>query len=66
MGRAHKKMSSLQGAKCSNCEQPVLPHQICEACGYYKGKQAIRTKAELASKRVAKKKAREDKMKTKK
>ncbi|MDD5092643.1 MAG: 50S ribosomal protein L32 [Candidatus Wallbacteria bacterium] len=26
---------------CSNpdCKQPVASHQVCTACGYYKGKQ---------------------------
>ncbi|MCX6182921.1 MAG: 50S ribosomal protein L32 [Bacteroidetes bacterium] len=26
---------------CSNCNQPVLYHRVCGACGYYKGKQAV-------------------------
>lgn len=29
--------------RCSNpnCDNYVLPHHVCEKCGYYGGKQAI-------------------------
>ncbi|MDD2718007.1 MAG: 50S ribosomal protein L32 [Candidatus Wallbacteria bacterium] len=32
---------------CSNpdCRQPVASHQICPECGYYKGKQVVKTAA---------------------
>ncbi len=26
---------------CPNCSEPVMPHRVCRACGYYDGKQII-------------------------
>jgi large subunit ribosomal protein L32 len=28
---------------CSNCSAPSLPHRVCAACGYYRGKAVLRT-----------------------
>jgi large subunit ribosomal protein L32 len=33
-------------ASCQTCQSPVLPHQICFECGYYKGVKIIRTKSD--------------------
>lgn len=47
--RQGKKRKSL-GIKlpaliaCSNCGQLILPHRVCPMCGYYKGKEVIKTK----------------------
>lgn len=38
-------------ASCSNCEHPLVPHQACENCGFYKGKKVITTKMERSLKR---------------
>ncbi len=65
-GRSHQALKNVQGVLCSNCKQPVLPHRACTACGYYKGKQVMRTKEEVMTKREAKRKAKEDKAKAKK
>ena len=66
MGRSHKALKKVQGTVCSNCKQPVLAHQVCKNCGYYKGKQVVRTKEDVMTKRETKRKTREDKMKAKK
>lgn len=29
---------------CQNCEKATLPHIVCKHCGFYKGKQVIKTK----------------------
>lgn len=26
---------------CTNCGSVVVPHTVCRACGYYKGKQVL-------------------------
>ncbi|MFW5884977.1 MAG: 50S ribosomal protein L32 [Patescibacteria group bacterium] len=36
-----RKLSKVQMAYCSNCSMPVLPHRVCENCGFYAGKQVI-------------------------
>ncbi len=31
---------------CQTCQAPVMPHQVCQECGYYKGKKILRTKTD--------------------
>lgn len=33
---------------CANpeCGKPVLPHHVCMACGFYKGRKAVNVKSE--------------------
>lgn len=33
---------------CKNCETPNLSHQVCETCGFYKGKKVLTTKMDRA------------------
>lgn len=48
-GRAktHSRRSSNDVCKpknrstCSQCGAPVLPHHVCNNCGYYKGREVI-------------------------
>jgi len=37
---------------CSNCSEPLSPHQACAACGFYKGVKVLRTRKERGLKRV--------------
>lgn len=39
--RTHYKATVPQVAVCSNCGAPVRYHRVCDACGYYRGKEAI-------------------------
>lgn len=36
---------------CNNCQAPALSHQICESCGFYKGKKVLETKMDRSLKR---------------
>jgi len=31
---------------CSNCGVHVMPHAVCTACGFYKGKAVVTVKAQ--------------------
>jgi large subunit ribosomal protein L32 len=31
---------------CQTCQAPIMPHQVCQECGYYKGKKILRTKTD--------------------
>lgn len=42
-GKVTKKISIV---RCQTCDAPVLPHQVCKKCGYYKGVKVIRTKTD--------------------
>ena len=37
------------------CGQPILPHQVCFNCGFYKGREVINTLKKLTKKEQKKK-----------
>jgi len=37
-------------AKCKKCGKPVLPHTVCQNCGYYKGTEIINVLEKLNKK----------------
>ena len=39
--RANWKLSPISIATCPECDEPTLPHRICQSCGTYKGKKII-------------------------
>lgn len=45
---------------CATCQAPVLPHRVCNSCGYYKGVKVLRTKTDRVHVRADARKARED------
>ena len=49
-------------AKCLKCAKPVLPHTVCQNCGYYKGVEIIDVMEKLTKKE---RKKREKEMKAK-
>ena len=36
----HDKVTPVQLITCGNCGEVSLPHRVCGACGWYKGKLA--------------------------
>lgn len=44
MRRSHHALSSPALSLCSNCGSVVRPHSVCDACGFYKGKQVMPAK----------------------
>lgn len=41
MRRAHHRLAKVNLTECPNCGELKLPHHICEACGYYGGREVI-------------------------
>ena len=41
MRRAHDRLVMLNLVECSNCGELKRPHHICEACGYYNGREVM-------------------------
>ncbi len=39
--RTHWVVKAPQLVDCPRCHQPKLPHRVCLACGYYKGRQVV-------------------------
>ena len=49
---ANKGMKVQTFTHCRNCEQPIMPHQACSSCGFYKGVKVLDTKVDRAVKRA--------------
>lgn len=62
MRRMHLFLKTPAFVLCSNCKSQILPHTVCENCGYYNGKQIIDVLGKL-SKKERKKKEKEIKEK---
>ncbi|OGY47643.1 MAG: 50S ribosomal protein L32 [Candidatus Buchananbacteria bacterium RIFCSPHIGHO2_02_FULL_45_11b] len=43
-GRSHAALVKPVLIKCPKCSRPTRPHQVCPACGSYKGKERIKLK----------------------
>ncbi|MBV8494794.1 MAG: 50S ribosomal protein L32, partial [Alphaproteobacteria bacterium] len=39
MRRSHDHLAPPAYAECSNCGELKRPHHMCEACGYYGGRE---------------------------
>src|SRR5436309_7487575 len=46
MRRAYDSVLKLpQLSTCPQCAAPYVPHRVCPACGYYKGRQVVTVEA---------------------
>lgn len=41
MRRAHTALNKPTVHDCPNCGALVQPHNVCQSCGYYKGKEVL-------------------------
>lgn len=48
MRRSHHALKPTGRSTCPGCGEIRLPHTVCKACGFYKGKIAIRAKSGAA------------------
>ncbi|MCG8545389.1 MAG: 50S ribosomal protein L32 [Alphaproteobacteria bacterium] len=39
--RAHDALKAASYAECPNCGELKRPHHICDACGYYDGREVV-------------------------
>ncbi|WP_075276930.1 50S ribosomal protein L32 [Pajaroellobacter abortibovis] len=37
----HDRVVAPNLSSCQRCQEPLLSHQICPTCGYYKGRAMI-------------------------
>lgn len=51
--RSHHALKVANLVACSNCSAMKMSHQVCDACGFYKGKKVlnIKTKATKTAKK---------------
>ena len=43
--RANWKLVIPGMVQCPQCHEYTMPHRACKACGYYKGKEVVKTAA---------------------
>lgn len=55
MRRSHHAIKPAQISRCSHCAKAVLPHVVCQNCGWYKGRQVVDVLAKLGKKERKKK-----------
>ena len=48
---ANKGIKPKTFGKCQNCAAPIMSHQACNGCGFYKGHKVLTTKGERTIKR---------------
>ncbi len=53
--RSHHALEAAVCSACVHCGTEVLPHTLCQNCGYYKGRQVIDVLAKLDKKERKKK-----------
>lgn len=46
MRRSHDALTPPALSECPQCHEVKMPHIVCPACGYYKGKEVIQIKEE--------------------
>ncbi|MBX3181051.1 MAG: 50S ribosomal protein L32 [Polyangiaceae bacterium] len=39
----HDRVAAPNIIPCANCSAPMVPHRVCPACGYYKGRAVTKT-----------------------
>lgn len=39
--KANWKLTATNLVNCPNCVAKMIPHRVCEACGYYKDNQVV-------------------------
>lgn len=49
MRRSHHHLKSKGVQYCPRCNEPVLPHRVCDQCGFYQGRDAIVIKTAAAA-----------------
>lgn len=46
--QSHDRVKKTNLSVCSNCKQPVRPHNVCQNCGFYNGKKVIEVSKDVA------------------
>ena len=44
---SHQAISLNGLVECPHCHRPMLPHHVCPACGYYRGRDVLGVESDL-------------------
>ena len=47
---SHLSLSVPTLVACKRCGKKIMPHRVCNSCGYYKGKKVLQIEAQLTNK----------------
>jgi large subunit ribosomal protein L32 len=39
----HDKVAAPNVVPCASCSAPMVPHRVCPACGFYKGRAVVKS-----------------------
>ena len=53
--QSHDRLVSPSLLECSNCKTMILPHRVCDNCGFYNGKKVVMDKSEKSKEKEIKK-----------
>ena len=45
MRRSHDSLKATGYQECPNCGELRLPHNLCQSCGHYKGREILKSEA---------------------
>lgn len=48
--QSHDALKPKSLSTCSNCKQSVMPHRVCQNCGFYRGEKVLSMKEEVKTK----------------
>jgi large subunit ribosomal protein L32 len=51
--RANWKLTAANTATCPQCKGPIIPHNVCKTCGFYKGEIVLIVKEKKSKKKSA-------------
>jgi large subunit ribosomal protein L32 len=46
--RSHDGLKKTQSGVCPKCDEPALPHRVCNYCGSYRGSVVVNLEPEAA------------------
>jgi large subunit ribosomal protein L32 len=59
MGRSHEALKKKTLTTCPQCKIAMRPHHACMACGYYQGRQVVKSRTVKKAAQKAKKERKE-------
>lgn len=48
--RSHIKAKKISLANCPKCKFPLVPHRVCQNCGFYKGNDILKLEEKARAK----------------
>lgn len=48
---SHFALKTVKANLCPKCQHPIMPHHACRYCGFYKGREIVKIKSKIKSKK---------------